>query len=219
VNSGGRFVIARGVGQTIQGRLPDGDPWRVRYAIASPVDTEDGYLPQNLFRLIQRQRWKNFRQSFYFQITRVNMTDSPNRNASNGVLMFHRYLDSDNLYYAGVRVDGAAVIKKKYRGTYYTLGTKALYRGGPYDRTSRPNLIPTEHFIGLSTIVTDRPDGGVDLKLFVDNAGTGDWRVVLEAQDDGRSFGGPAISQAGYAGIRTDFMDVEIDDYVAVGLP
>ena len=126
-------------GAAAQGHRADDDRWRVRYAISNPVDTDDGYLPQNLFRLILRQKWKNFRQSFYFQIRNVNMTDSPNRNASNGVLMFHRYVDSDNLYYAGVRVDGATVIKKKYRGTYYTLATKPMYSGGPYDRASRPN--------------------------------------------------------------------------------
>jgi hypothetical protein len=36
---------------------------------------------------------------------------------------------------------------------------------------------------------------------------------VAEAKDDGKTFGGAAILNEGYAGIRTDFMDVEFDDY------
>lgn len=36
--------------------------------------------------------------------------------------------------------------------------------------------------------------------------------LAAEAKDDGKSYGGDAILNEGYAGIRTDFMDVEFDD-------
>jgi hypothetical protein len=43
------------------------------------------------------------------------------------------------------------------------------------------------------------------------------WQILVEAVDTGSSGGSP-IRQAGFAGIRTDFMDVEFDTFVLVPL-
>jgi len=53
----------------------------------------------------------------------------------------------------------------------------------------------------------------VNIKLFIDRNKNGKWELILETKDDGKSFGGGAILNEGYAGLRTDFMDAEFDDY------
>jgi hypothetical protein len=212
VNSGGRFTESGGYGHTIQGDLPADDHWRTAYAQANPVDTDDGYHPQNIFRFVLRSRWRDFDQQVYFRINRVNLSASPNRNASNGVLLFNRYqLDGQTLYYAGVRVDGAAVIKKKVTGTYTTLAYRGIFPGyGTYNVANNPNLIPQDQWIGLRTVVVTNVDGSVNVQLLLDR-GSG-WEVVLDAIDTGASGGAP-ISVDGYGGIRSDFMDVDFDSY------
>ena len=57
LNSGGRLLIQNGVGMTIQGDLPELDKWHKLYLAASPLDTDNGFHPQNLFRLITRSKW------------------------------------------------------------------------------------------------------------------------------------------------------------------
>lgn len=51
------------------------------------------------------------------------------------------------------------------------------------------------------------------IKVFIDNNRSGDWKLALTVKDNGKIFGGRLIGNKGYAGIRTDFMDVEFDDY------
>ncbi len=218
VSSGGYFYSENGVGRTSMGALFPMDPWRVAYALANPVDTDGGYYPQNIFRLVSRQVWNNFTQEAYVRIARINMSASPNRNASNGILFFNRYQDAYNLYYAGIRVDGAAVIKKKLHGTYYTLAYKPLYQTDTaYDRDANPNVLPLHRWIGLrSEVRTDPETQAVTIKLFVDMRGIGDWVLAAEAIDDGRMYGGETIAQPGYAGMRTDFMDAEFSRYSIV---
>jgi len=211
VNSGGRFIKGGGAGHTIHGDLPANDRWRIAYAQSNPVDTDDGYHPQNIFRLVTRTRWKNFDQQVHFRIDRINMSTSPNRNASNGVLLFNRYQDSQTLYYAGVRVDGAAVIKKKVAGKYTTMAHGGIFPGyGTYNVTNKPNLIPENQWIGIRTLVTTNPDGSVDVQLLVDQ-GSG-WNVALDAVDTGAT-GGAEVTADGYGGIRTDFMDADFENY------
>jgi hypothetical protein len=211
MNSGGRLTKSGGYGHTVQGDLPEADYWRRLYAQNNPLDTDDGYHPQNLFRFVLRSRWRNFDQLVYFRINRVNMSVSPNRNASNGVLLFNRYQDGQTLYYAGVRVDGAAVIKKKLAGVYTTLAYGGIFPGyGTFDVTNNPNLIPENQWIGLRTMVTTNADGSVEVQLLVDQGGG--WNVVLDAVDTGAS-AGPPITADGYAGIRTDFMDADFESY------
>ncbi len=215
LSSGAYFYSAHGIGSTISGSLFAIDPWRVAYSISNPLDTDNGYHPQNIFRLVlNRGKWQNFQQEAYFQITKNNLSDSSNRNASNGLLLFNRYQDAFNLYYTGIRVDGAAVIKKKINGTYHTLAYKSFYSDTtPYNRDTNANLIPNQKWIGLKSEIKTNPDNTVSIKFFIDKDKTGNWILAAEAKDDDKSYGGPVILNEGYVGIRTDFMDVEIDDY------
>ncbi len=213
VNSGGRLISSNGAGKTVQGSLSSNDPWRVAYAASNPLDTDQGYHPQNIFRLVTRGRWRNFRQEAFFRIAATNLSASPNRAGHNGILFFERYQSGDTLYYAGIRVDGAAVIKKKLAGTYTTLAYLKIYPG-TYHAATSPNLLPVGEWIGMRTEVEDIPGGGVSIRLFVSDPSLGEgWTEVLDAVDTGTS--SPAILNDGYAGVRTDFMDVELDDYEA----
>ena len=217
LSSGGYMIFQGGVGSTIQGELPKQDYWRRFYASTSSRDTDGGYHPQNLFRLVSRSRWQSFRQQVYFRIRRDNLSDSPYRTASNGLFLMNRYQDHDNLYYTGIRVDGAAVIKKKYRGRYYTLGYARFFPGPSYNRDTNPSLLPKDIWIGLRSEVTNNPDGTVRIVLYVD-PGPGGWVLAFDVLDNGYEFGGAAITAPGYGGFRTDFMDVEFENYWAVNL-
>lgn len=214
LDSGGYLRIDDGIGQTVQGNLTDNDRWRRLYSKNNPTDTDDGYHPQNIFRLVSRSRWKNVREEVYFRINADNLSSSPNRNESNGLLLFSRYKDGDNLYYTGVRVDGTAVIKKKIDGVYYPLDQRPLFDGAKYDRTQNPNLLPKATWIGLRSETLTATDGKVLLKLYVDIGKRGTWELAAEAVDDG-TLGGPILNEKSYAGIRTDFMDVDFSDYRA----
>lgn len=211
VNSGGYLNISGGRGHTIEGSLPVLDPWRTLYSVSNPTDTDNGYHPQNIFRLTTRSNWQNMRQEAYFIITKDNLSASSNRNASNGLLFFNRYVDGNNLYYTGIRVDGAAVIKKKYNGTYFTLAyVKGVYPG-VYDRNSEPNLLPKNKWIGLRSELINQSDGSVLINLYLDKGWTGVWQLVATAVDNGTL--GKPITASGYAGIRTDFMDVTFENF------
>jgi hypothetical protein len=52
----------------------------------------------------------------------------------------------------------------------------------------------------------------VEIKFFVDKDEAGHWQEVLDAKDDGKQSGAP-IAAAGYAGIRSDFMNAEFRGY------
>lgn len=214
VNSGGCLIIRDGCAMTLQGDLPEGSRWRVKYAAESGDDTDGGARPQNIFRLITRSRWRNLRQEAYFRIRRYHLSRDVHRGESNGLLLFSRYKDADNLYYAGVRVDGHAVIKKKCRGEYHTLAEKPVFTGGqPWDREKNPNLLPVGRWVGVQCEVRNTRDGNVRIRLFLDRDRSGKWELVLEALDRGRDTGGAPFRGEEHAGIRTDFMDVEFDDY------
>jgi hypothetical protein len=212
VDSGAELIIANGVGSTIQGSLPDNNYWRVLYAKNNPRDTDYGYHPQNIFRLVTQGEWNNYVQQAYFKIEANELSASPNRNQSNGLLLFNRYQNAFNLYYAGVRVDGTAVIKKKINGTYYTMAQVPIFPG-KYDPIISPNLIPTNTWIGIRTNVATNSSGTVSIELFTDVGRTGNWTLVTSTTDDGTQYGGPAIAGPAHLGIRTDFMDVEFSDY------
>ncbi|PIR84105.1 hypothetical protein COU18_01745 [Candidatus Kaiserbacteria bacterium CG10_big_fil_rev_8_21_14_0_10_51_14] len=210
LNSGGKLIIADKVGKTIHGPLPFLDVWRIRYALSNPVDTGNGYYPQNIFRLVTKPTAANQRVEMLFKIEKDNLTASPNRNASNGILLMSRHVDSDNLYYAGVRVDGTAVIKKKYRGTYYTMAQEKVFPG---TYAENKNLIPHRQWIGLRAENVRNADGTLTVRLFMKRANES-WKKILEAKDDGRTHGNtPVISGTGHAGIRTDFMDVSFESF------
>jgi hypothetical protein len=213
LNSGAYFRVKNRVGATAQGSLAEDDKWCLKYEQSSPTDTDLGFHPQNLFRLIARSKWVDFVQKVYFYIAGNNLSSSENRNESNGVLLMSHYVDDSNLYYAGLRVDGRPVIKKKVSGVYYTLAYPAALYPGTYDRANLPSLLPDRKWMGLEMATTSLIDGSVEIKLLVDREADGNWETAAEANDDG-SIGGPPHGE-GYAGIRTDFMDVKFRAYRA----
>jgi hypothetical protein len=216
LSSGAVFTIIDGTGWSLHGALPPGSMWRERYARWNPVDTDDGAHPQNLLRLVARTHWRDFRQEMRFRIARINRTDSPQRGPWSGVFLLHRYRDADNLYYAGLRMDGRAVIKKKLHGRYVTLAVQPVY-GTPdlYDRDRNPSLLPAGRWIGMASVVRNEPDGSVRIALYTrdEDAAKSAWTLAVEAMDDGRS--GAPIREPGHAGLRSDFMDVEFAGYFA----
>lgn len=214
VNSGALANFKEGILKTNQGDLDEDSNWRKLYNKNNSRDTEDGRQPQNIFRLVSRDQWQNLEQTLYFRINKINLSDSDYRNESNGVLLFNRYQDGDNLYYTGVRVDGHAVIKKKVADKYYTLAEKPVLTAREnYDRNDSPNLLPINSWIGIRSEVTTISDDTVSLKLYVDKKNSGDWQLAAEAKDIPEKYGKKIISDPGYVGIRTDFMDVEFKDY------
>jgi hypothetical protein len=218
LSSGGKFFHDNGIAGTQQGELPESDKWRKLYSETTPVDTDNGYHPQNIFRLVLRKKWKDFKQEAYFRITADNLYNYKNRNEANGIFLFNRYYDGDNLYYTGLRADGAAVIKKKLKGKYYTLKYEPVITGSDYDKKSNPNLLPKDNWIGLKSEVSTNTDNSVSIKLYVDIGRTGRWQLVAAAIDNGeKNSCGMTISGAGYSGIRTDFMDVQFTGYKIEG--
>ena len=209
VDSGGYMDISSGEGFTIQGDLPEISPWRVRYSESNPVDTDGGVHPQNIFRLILKSMWNDFAEEAYFKIHKDNLSSSPNRNESNGIVLFGRYRDADNLYYVGLRVDGQAVIKKKKNGMYSVLAEMPVIADTlPYDRNTNPDVLPKNTWIGLKTEISTEKNDEVRIKLWTDIGKTGKWKLVAEVVDKNDIINGPA-----YVGIRTDFMDVSFTDF------
>jgi len=214
VNSGAYMYLKGGEGMTVQGELPTLDPRRVSYGTFDPIETDGGYHPQNVFRLILRTTWQDSRQEMRVKLNKYNLSDSPERTASNGVLLFSRYIDGNNLYYAGLRVDGSAIIKKKYGGKYFTMAeVRGVLPGAKYDRSANPNLLPLGTWIGLRVDTANKDDGKVSLMLYADIGMKGEWTLVASVVDDGVTYGGPALTESGHTGLRTDFMDAVFDDY------
>ncbi len=213
LNAGGQFVISNSIGSTIKGNLSPSNPWRLVYAVSNPKDTEGGYRPQNLFRLLTKTTWENVRTDLTFKIVGNSFSESLNRNHTNGVLLMTRYKNDDTLYYAGIRVDGSAVIKKKYNGTYYTLAEKAILPG-TYDITNSPNVLPHNTWISLRVETITQPNKSVEVKLYIKGEEEESWNLLLTARDDGKlSQETLAITGAGNIGIRGDFMDLEFKTF------
>lgn len=215
VSSGAYFAIKDRVGSTVKGELAEDDRFRQLYSKSNPVDTDGGKRPQNIFRLVTQKSWKSYMQQVYFRIDGTNLTDSPNRNQSNGILFFVGYKNKDYLYYAGLRVDGTAVIKKKMGsvGDYHTLDQRRI-TDGEYDRDSAENAnrLPAGKWTGLRASREVAADGTVRIRLWMDADSTGNWKLVAEAVDDGTKYGAP-FNEEGNGGIRTDFMDVSFHSF------
>jgi hypothetical protein len=222
LNSGGLLDIRDGTAQTIQGDLPPGSYWRQEYRHEggeSQVGSDNGLHPQNLFRLICRQQVTDPIVQFYVRINKVNLSADPERNAWSGVFAMSQYADNgDTLYYAGIRMDGTAVIKKKQvniPGDHYADALAQVplqFVNGVYNRTTNPNLLPLHTWIGLRSVV-DSLAAGVDrIQLYIDVGRTGHWSIIASAID--RQAGGvPAITAPGFTGIRTDFMDATFQGF------
>lgn len=212
LSSGGKMPIAHSLGKTVQGSLASNDPWRTLYSKNNPLDTDNGYHPQNIFRLVSRNQWNNVRLEAKYLINRDNFSASPNRNQSNGLLLMSRYKDQYSLYYAGVRVDGKAIIKKKKDGVYTTLAEKTVFPGS-YSIDGKVNLIPHGTWLSLRSDTITNADASVTVRLYMKKSGETAFTKILEAKDASNP-----ITGAGFAGIRTDFMDVEFDSFQAIAL-
>jgi len=213
VSSGAFLDLKDGLGRTNQGDLGLNSKWQLLYNKNNPIDTDLGLHPQNIFRMTTRSKWQDASHAIFYRIDRNQLSSSVSRNASNGLLQMTRYLDQNNLYYTGLRVDGYAVIKKKIGGRYFTMAYKPVYKGQKYDRVLNPNLLPLNTWIGLKTVTKNLDASRVSIKFYADIGKTGTWTLLAEATDDGASYGGPALTAAGYSGLRTDFMDVSMDDF------
>jgi hypothetical protein len=209
LSSGGYFYVQEnGIGRTVLGNLKPDAKWREIYSRNNPVDTDNGYRPQNLFRLVTKAQWENFTQEAQVKMSYYDAVGSPNRNASNGILYFNRYRDANNVYYTGIRVDGTSIIKKKQNGVYTTLAQSKIF-SGYYNQLNNPNLIPLNQWMGLRSTVSDNSDGSVTIKVYLDRNNSGQWEMIAQATDRTNP-----IKGAGYAGIRSDFADMRFKNYV-----
>jgi len=201
LSSGGLFIQQNGIGKTIQGALPQGSIWQMRYA--GRDDTDHGLHPQNVFRLVSRSCTQDCTQQMRFRINNYRASPIVRRNASNGVFFLARYQDPHNLYYVGLRVDGYAVIKKKSSGVHETLAKEKVFPGD-YDRENKPCVLPLHTWLGMRCEVRNR-DGGVDILLLLEEKAR-KWRIIAQAHDD-KPF------SEGHGGIKSEFMDAEFENY------
>jgi hypothetical protein len=208
LNSGAYMYLANGECSTVSGNLSLSNIWRQIYQSSDPIDTDSGLHPQNLFRLVTRAKWGgNISQQISVKTTALNKSASLERNAWSGILLFNRYQNGDNLYYAGIRDDGHAVIKSKKNGVYKTLA-EVPYFAGTYNRLTNPTLLPMNQWIAIKTEVSTNPDNSVSIKLYVDKNNSGNFTLATSAVDRTN----PILS-SGYAGLRLDFRDAQFDNF------
>lgn len=211
LNSGAMMILEGGVGRTVHKALPLTNPWLLTYRLNNLLDTDGGRYPQNLFRLVSKLSVGDSDITVNYRVLAVNMTDTPNRDGYSGIFLFSRYQDGDNLYYAGVRHDGDVVIKKKIGGIYHTLGQVEHFPSyRDYERYTNPNLIPGQVWQRLR-LVTKTEGDSIRLTFYVADSVRSSWEEVLSVVDDG--VGGKPHHDAGRFGLRTDFMDVQFDNY------
>jgi hypothetical protein len=216
LNSGGLAIFVGETLFTLQGDVGERSVWRREYRRSNPIDTIDGRRPQNVFRLLSKQGLANPDQIAFFTIADFSLSDSPQRNESNGILLMSNVQDADNLYYSGIRVDGMAVIKKKEHGVYHTLAIAPLPDfPGTYDRSTHPALLPDNRRLGIRA-TTQVSGTDVVIHLFLERSGQ--WEEVLSATDSPAAYGRDPF-YSGNVGIRTDFMDVVFSRYVATEKP
>ncbi len=215
LDSGGIFTTKNNIGKSLEGNLKENSFWKIKYMANNPEDTNDGFRPQNIFRLVNRKKWKNVSQSMLFKINNYDLSNSKNRNSSNGVLLMSRYINGDNLYYAGLRVDGTAIIKKKIGGQYITLASAQYNTQTEYDPIKNPILLPLNRWLGQKFITKNNTDGSVNLKLFVNLGNSEEWKLIIDINDSIQLSGKPPLTNEGNIGIRADFMDIEISNFIS----
>lgn len=215
LNSGAKLILNGSIGQTVHGALSSTDPWAIMYAASSPTDTDGGVHPQNLFRLVSRSTWENVHVQANYKIDADEFSSSSNRNQSNGLLLMLRYHpDGQTLYYAGIRVDGTAVLKKKINGVYYTMAQKVIFPG-TYSIASKVNLLPHNAWLNLGADTVTNSNGSVTVNLYLTKPGETTPTKILTAIDSGQYGGTTPITGADFVGIRTDFMDISFDNFEA----
>jgi hypothetical protein len=210
----GAYAYFSGVSDfaTLHGDLPPGSKWQQSYMNSNSIDTDGGIHPQNLFRLFTKDMYGNGSYVAYAKIDSTIKSLSPNRNDSNGVFLMIHAKDSDNLYYAGLRVDGNAVIKKKIGGIYYTLAEVPVFAYAAYDTNTMPSVLPLKTWLGMKADVRTVGQGNVDIIFSIDLSGAGIWIPLLHITDM-PSQTVQTLPDAGHAGIRSDFMEMEIKDF------
>jgi hypothetical protein len=206
LQSGGQLIIQNGVGSTLAGAIPSSNPWKAVYASRAALTTDNGAHPQNVFKLFMRDSVQSPSVQVYIKRLSNNLQNSVNRHPYNGESLFARYQDADNYYYAGIRADGYAVIKKKTGGVYQTLATKQIL-SGTYDAATSPDLIPLNKWIGLKFVVSDIASDS-SLALYTDVGRTGTWQQVLTTTDRAPILG------SGLVGIQSDFADAQFEDFI-----
>ena len=230
VGSGGYLYLNNGTASTIQGTLPQNDTFRINYSLSKgSKDTDNGYRPQNIFRLVNRNTWAgNYTEQVYFKYSKYNnmTTNGKNLGADNGISLMVNYQDGDNLYYVGLRADGFAGIKKKIDGQYSELQNPVKVFPGSYKQYD--NLIPQDKWIGLRAVVEEQrhndnttttiPAGCKDqiyIAMYIDQKGDGSsWKYVTSYIDQNSIAAATStIFKQGHTGIRTDFMDTQFKDF------
>jgi hypothetical protein len=220
VSSGGYLYLNNGTASTIQGRLPQNDTIRIAYSSSDGrEDTDKGYRPQNIFRMVNRNTWEgNYTEELYFKYSKYNnMTNAKGKNlgSENGISLMVNYKDADNLYYVGLRADGFAGIKKKIDGNYSALQSEVKVFPGDYKHYD--NLIPQDKWIGLRAVVEEHRQGGtmpskdqIYIAMYIDEKGDGSsWKYVTSYLDQNST----TIFKQGHTGIRTDFIDAQFRDF------
>ena len=203
--------------RTLTGDLEKGSKWQRAYMVSNPIDTENGYHPQNLFRLFTKAVFSDAVYQTYFKITKIVLSQSPNRNESNGVLIMFHAKDNANLYYAGLRVDGTAVIKKKTTGDYMTLGEVPVFAFAKYDKNSNPNLLPLDVWLGVQVKIKELPLKQEDITLSIDIGNSGMWVPMIHVIDTFQN-NVPTLFEPSHAGLRTDFMEVQMKDFTITSI-
>jgi hypothetical protein len=213
VNSGAFFFVKSWTWSTVQWELEAGSKWQVSYSkYGGWLETDWWFHPQNIFRLILNEKFKSFNQEAYFKINRYILSTDVHRRDPNWILLFNRYVDSNNLYYTWIRVDWNAIIKKKLKWNYYTLASKKIL-DWVYNRDTNPNLLPVNSWIWIKSEIKNLNEKSVIINLYSDLKNDWNWILVLSAIDNVDTSSIDIINESWYAWIRTDFMDVDIDRY------
>lgn len=205
VASGGQFII------TNVANIPNPDLLSAGIYLGATIQgpsaaTVTAYQ-QNDFRLIERFMRTNIMQEVHFNLRHINMAETPSRDADKGIFVYARYYDVSNHYYAGITLDGRAVIRIVTNGVMKTLASTPLYMAdGGYDRDTNPNVIPGKKWIGLSTHA-DLVGGKMHLSLDVGSIDSGRW--IWGAMFTSIVDSNPPVVLRGpcYGGIRSDYFD------------
>jgi hypothetical protein len=184
LQNGGRLILTNGVGTSLSSVTP-ADPFQMLLRKVLLHSSVESYVMKksDLAPTVVKAGW-------------------------NGISLFSRYVDELNYYFASIRADGYATIRKRKNGLYITLLQKKVLPG-TYSLTG-PTLIPTDTWIGLRFSV-DGNMGYPRLTLHADFGRTGIWSLLGEVTDDPAKFG-PALEGAGLNGIRSDF-PLHTDDF------
>jgi hypothetical protein len=171
---------------------------------------------QNMFAVFERTPELNTDQSVSVKINKLNLANVSNRNPWNNVSLYSRWIDDNNYYYMGIRQDGAAAIKKKVNGAYYTLATKQVF-SGTYNSSSSLskdyNLIPMNTWMKIRGVTYTDSSGNVRLKMYIDKNSSGSWELLFDVTDSGATDTGAKIMNSGLNGLREDYMDISMDNY------